>query len=389
MSAAPRARRIFLIATEASGDNLGAGLMAELRQRLGEGVSFAGIGGRAMAGQELKSLFPMEELSIIGFAAILKNIRGLMGRVDQAAKAVIADNPDLLVIIDGPEFTHRVAKRVRRHAPHIPIVDYVCPTVWAWRPWRARAMTSYLDQVMALFPFEPEAMKNLGGPPTTYVGHPLLDQIATLRPDAAERAQRDAAPMLVVLPGSRRGELRRLMPLFGATLKRILDRHPGLEVVLPTLPHLRDMVAALAANWPVQPRIVVGVAERQAAFRRARAALVKSGTVTLELALSGVPMAVAYRIAWSETLVAGLLLRVKTVVLANLVIGEKVVPEFIQHRATPGRLAAAVSDILDDGPSRQRQIAAFARLGTIMETGGRTPRQRAADIVEAALKSRQ
>jgi lipid-A-disaccharide synthase len=250
-------------------------------------------------------------------------------------------------------------------------------------------MASYIDQVMALFPFEPEAMKKLGGPPTTYVGHPLLDQIATLRPDAAERAQRDTAPMLVVLPGSRRGELRRLMPLFGATLKPILDRHPGLEVVLPTLPHLRDMVAALAAEWPVVPRIVVGMEERQAAFRRARAALVKSGTVTLELALSGVPMAVAYRIAWSETLVAGLLLRVKTVVLANLVIGQTVVPEFIQHRATPGRLAAAVSDILDDGPSRQQQIEAFARLDAIMETGGRTPRQRAADVAEAALKSPQ
>lgn len=389
MSAAPRAKRIFLIATEASGDNLGAGLMAELRERLGETVSFAGVGGRAMAERGLTSLFPMDELSIIGVAAILKSIRSLMGRIGQTANAVIADNPDLLVIIDGPEFTHRVAKRVRRRAPHIPIIDYVCPTVWAWRPWRARAMASYVDQVMALFPFEPEAMKKLGGPPTAYVGHPLLDQIATLRPDAAERAQRDAAPMLVVLPGSRRGELRRLMPLFGATLKRILDRHPGLEVVLPTLPHLRDMVASLAGGWPVVPRIVVGMEERQAAFRRARAALVKSGTVTLELALSGVPMAAAYRIPWIDTPVAALLLRVPSVVLANLVMGENAIPEFVQHRAKPGPLATAVSELLDDGPSRQRQIEAFARLDTIMETGGRTPRQRAADVVEAALNSRQ
>ena len=198
-------RKIFLIATEESGDRLGANLMKVLRQRLGGAVQFEGVGGRAMAIEGLISRFPIEELSIIGLAAVVRQLPAIMRRIRETADAVIAAAPDILVIIDSPDFTHRVAKRVRARAPHIPIVDYVSPTVWAWRPGRARAMKPYIDHVLALLPFEPAAYEELHGPPCSYVGHPLTEQIAQLRPDAAERERREGSPpVLLVLPGSRR-----------------------------------------------------------------------------------------------------------------------------------------------------------------------------------------
>jgi lipid-A-disaccharide synthase len=248
-------------------------------------------------------------------------------------------------------------------------------------------MRGYIDHVLAVLPFEPAELRKLGGPPTTYVGHPLIEQIDRLRPGAAEEARRAASPpLLAILPGSRRGELRRLMPVFGETLARLAKELPPFEVVVPTLPHLREMVGTMASSWPVTPRIVDTAEARQAAFRNARAALVKSGTVTLELALAKVPMVAAYRVAAFEALGAWLLLRIPSVILANLVLGENVVPEFLQYRCTADRLAAATAAIMVDGDARQRQLGAFARLDAIMETGGRTPRERAADVVVAAMK---
>ncbi len=301
---------------------------------------------------------------------------------------MIAQKPDVLVLVDGPEFTHRVAKRVRRAAPHIPIVDYVAPTVWAWRPWRARSMRRYVDHVMAVLPFEPKALKDLGGPPTSYVGHPLLERLGELRPSGADLERRRASPpLLLVLPGSRRGELRRLMPVFGETLNRVSRSFGPLEVVLPTLPHLRAMVEEMAASWTVPVRIVEDVESRQQAFRQARAALVKSGTVTLELALAGVPMVAAYQVALIEEAIAHLLVNAPSAILANLVLGENVVPEFLQRRCNPEQLSATLLTVLDDGPARQAQLDAFTRLDAVMETGSRTPRERAADVVMAALRA--
>ncbi len=215
-------RKIFLIATEESGDRLGANLMKVLRQRLGGAVQFEGVGGRAMAIEGLTSLFPIEELSIIGFAAVVRQLPAIMRRIRESAEAVIAAAPDILVIIDSPDFTHRVAKRVRVKAPRIPIVDYVSPTVWAWRPGRARAMKPYIDHVMALLPFEPETYEQLHGPPCSYVGHPLTEQIAQLRPNAEEQRRRDGSPpVLLILPGSRRSEIKQHMTAFGMTLTRL------------------------------------------------------------------------------------------------------------------------------------------------------------------------
>jgi lipid-A-disaccharide synthase len=383
-AAANAAPKIFLIATEESGDRLGANLMKVLRQRLGGAVQFEGVGGQSMAREGLASLFPIEQLSIMGFSAVIRQLPTILRLIRQTAAAVTQAAPDILVIIDSPDFTHRVARRVRARDPSLPIVDYVSPTVWAWRPGRARAMLGYVDHVLALLPFEPEAYQRLHGPPCSYVGHPLLEQIELLRPDADEQRRRDGQPpVLLVLPGSRRGELSHHMVVFGETLG-LLDL--PFEPVLPTMPHLQDVVREGVKNWPVQPRIIVGEQEKKAAFRSAHAALVKSGTVTLELALADVPMVAAYRVGAIEAVILRRAIQGSSVILANLVIGENVVPEFLQEDCTPAKLSAALRDILSHSPLRRRQTEAFAKIDAIMSTGGQPPSARAADIVLAAMR---
>lgn len=380
------AQKIFLIATEASGDHLGAALMRELTARQGGRIVFDGIGGREMTAAGLVSRFPIDDLAIVGFAAVVRQLPMLLRRIREAAQAVLAAKPDVLVIIDSPDFTHRVARRVRARAPSIPIVDYVSPSVWAWRPARARAMAAYIDHVLALLPFEPAAHRDLGGPPCTYVGHPLIERLDTLRPDAAERARREASPpLLLLLPGSRRGEIRYHMAVFGETLAQLAGQGIKVETVLPTMPHLLGAVRDAVAAWPVSPRIVTGEADKRAAFRMARAALAKSGTVTLELALAGVPMVAVYRGGTVEAFIARRLVRVSSVILANLVLGENVVPELLQEECTAQRIAPLLREVLGETALRERQVTAFARLDAVMETGARSPSARAADVVLAAL----
>jgi lipid-A-disaccharide synthase len=379
-------RKIFLVATEESADRLGANLMKVLRQRLGDAVQFDGVGGRAMAREGLSSLFPIEELSIVGLAAVVKQLPKILRLIRQTAEAAAECSPDILVIIDSPDFTHRVARRVRARIPSLPIVDYVSPTVWAWRPGRARAMRRYVDHVLALLPFEPEAYRRLQGPPCSYVGHPLIEQIGALRPGIEEQKRRDEAPpVLLVLPGSRRSEVRHHLQIFGETLGRVSERGMPFELILPTMPHLREAIIEGIRNWPVQPKVITGEEEKRAAFRIAHAALVKSGTSTLELALAGVPMVAAYKGGNIEAWVLRRAIRVSSVILANLVIGENVVPEFIQEECTPDKLTPALRDILADSPLRRRQIEAFGKLDTIMSTGNQPPSARAADIVLATL----
>jgi lipid-A-disaccharide synthase len=384
-------RTIFLIATEESGDRLGAALMKVLRQRLGDAVRFEGVGGQSMAREGLTSLFPIQELSIIGFAGVVKQLPKVLRLIRETVAAVMRAQPDVLVIIDSPDFTHRVARRVRARDPAIPIVDYVSPSVWAWRPGRARAMRGYIDHVLALLPFEPREYGRLQGPPCSYVGHPLTEQIGTLRPDLEEQKRRDQAPpVLLVLPGSRRSEIRHHAKIFGEALGRLQAEGVAFELILPTMPHLTEMVRESVKDWSVTPRIVAGEQEKRAVFRIAHAALAKSGTVTLELALAGVPMITAYRVGAVEAWILRRALRVNSVILANLVIGENVIQEFLQEDCTPEKLLAALREILSDSPMRRRQVEAFAGIGDIMATGNLPPSVRAADIVLATLqKSRK
>ncbi len=392
--ALPRPLSIYLVAAEESGDALGATLISALRARYGGALTLAGVGGRAMAAAGIESPFAIEQLSIFGLSAIPRRLPLILRRIRQTADAVVAARPDALVIIDSPDFTHRVARRVRRAAPEIPIVDYVSPSVWAWRSGRARAMRAYVDQVLAILPFEPATHVKLGGPPCLYVGHPLVERLAELRPDAAEQQRRQAEPPIVlILPGSRLSEVRRLLGIFDTAMTQVAERAGPMELVLPTVPHLAPYVRAAIAGWARPPRIVVDPAEKWMAFRRARAALAASGTVTLELALAAVPTVAAYRLSLFEAMVArAVRLRKKlpSFILANLTLGENVFPEFLQEDCTPDRLAGALLPLLSDTPARRRQTEALSRLDAIMGIGGAAPSAKAAAaILDLAERGRQ
>lgn len=377
---ARRPPNIFIVAGEESGDQLGGALMEALAE-VAPGTTFRGVGGRRMGASGLESLYPMDDLTAIGIAAVVGKLPTILRRLKETVEAVLADPPDVLVLVDAPDFTHRVAARVRARNPNIPIVKYVSPTVWIWRSGRAAAMRPYVDALLALLPFEPEVHRKLGGPPTFYVGHPLLQRLGELRPSPAETERRQAKPPLVlVLPGSRRREISRIGADFGAALAEVGRVHE-MELVLPTLPRLEGLVRETIANWPLKPRIVTSEAEKLAAFRSAHASLAASGTVTLELALAGIPHVAAYRIGWLEAQIGRRVLKGTTVILANLVAGENVVPEFLQEYCTVPALVGALTALLEDSPARRRQEAAFARFDDIFGIAGPSPSARAAEVV--------
>ncbi len=380
---------VFLVAGEESGDRLGAALMRALRERTGGQVRFVGVGGREMAAEGVASLYPIADLPIIGFSAIPRRLPKILRLMRLTVKAVVAKRPHVLVVIDSPGFTQGIARRVRAADPTIAIVQYVSPSVWAWRPGRARAMRAYIDHVLALLPFEPAVHQRLGGPPCTYVGHPLVEQVRNLRPNFEEARRRLAAPpVLLVLPGSRAAEIERLFGVFSDAVAQVHDRLGSLEVVVATVPHLVDPIRTAVARWPLRARIVVESADKQAAFRTATVALAKSGTVTLELALAGVPMIAAYKVTALEYLAVGrgILKRLPSIILTNLLLGENVVPELLQHNCTAEKLAAALLPLFGDTPERRRQVEAFSRLDAIMEVGSSVPAMRAADVVLAAAR---
>jgi lipid-A-disaccharide synthase len=358
--------RVALVAGEHSGDQLGFKLMRALREaRQGE-VAFSGLGGEAMEAEGLKSLFPIGDIAVMGILPVLARLPTLLARIRKAVEAIIAARPDVLVIIDSPDFTHRVARRVRAALPKLPIVDYVSPSVWAWRPGRAKAMRTYVDCVLALLPFEPEVYRRLAGPRCVYVGHPLIERLGELRPNADEASRRASwPPLIVVLPGSRRSEVTRLMADFGGALAALRQSVGPFSLVLPTLPHIEREVRAMAANWPEPPTITLGEAAKYSAFRGAHASLAASGTATLELALAGVPMVGAYKVSLVEEQLK-YLIKVPSILLPNLILGERAIPEKLQKDCTPVALAEALAEIVRDGPARAAQLEALSRLDQLM-----------------------
>ncbi len=385
----PAALKIFLVAVEESGDRLGAALMRALRERTGGAIAFAGVGGRGMVAEGLTSLHSIDDFSIIGLSSIPQRLPRIMRHLRDTLHALRRGRPDALIVIDSPGYNLWLARFAHRANPALRIFSYVSPSVWAWRPQRARAMRRFINHVLALLPFEPAAHQRLGGPPCSYVGHPIIAEVSALRPDAMAARRRLAdPPVVLVLPGSRRGEVERLAAIFGNAVGLLHDRVGPLEVVVPTVPHLAPAVEAAIRSWPIEARIVVDPVEKHAAYRIARLALAKSGTVTLELALAGVPMAAAYRVSAFDYAVGKRLVQVSSIILANLVLGENIVPEFIQADCTAENLCNALVPLVGDTPERRRQIEAFARLDQIMEIGAQAPAQRAADIVLAGLPRR-
>jgi lipid-A-disaccharide synthase len=377
--------RLVIIAGEHSGDALGAKLMARLNAVRPGQIQYTGVGGDLMAAEGLTSLFPLSDVAVMGPAAILARLPTLIRRVYATVDAALAARPDVVVIIDSPEFTHPIAKRIRRRARHIPIIDYVSPSVWAWRPGRAKRMRQYIDHVLALLPFEPDAHKRLGGPPCTYVGHPLIerqDWLKALDPSSLQRQLNlvDGAPVLLVLPGSRSSEVRHLMDDFGRTISQLHVLNIFPVVILPVVESVRPLVEKALERWPMKPHLISGEDDKFRAFKLADAALAASGTVTLELALVGTPMVVAYKVDRIATVVR-YFIKAQSIVLANLVLGENAFPEFIQEQCTPAQLSKALAALLHSTPERAAQLAALARIPSLMRLAEGTPSGAAAAVV--------
>ncbi len=374
--------RVFLVAGEASGDRLGASLMAGLRD-LAPGAAFDGIGGTAMQAEGLVSRFAMDELSVMGLAEVLPKYRHLKRRIAETAGWVVETAPDVLLTIDSPDFCLRVAAQVKERSD-IRCVHYVVPSVWAWRAGRAQKMARSLDQVLALLPFEPPFMEAVGLR-CDFVGHPVAaEPVATDAELAAFRAEQGLgdAPLVLVLPGSRRAEVARLAPVFGEALRPVLARRPEARVVLPAAPGMADTLRQAAARWPGAPLVLEpAAAEKRAAFRAAGVALAASGTVSLELAAAGTPMVIAYDMNWMTWQIVSRMVRVDTVTLVNLVTGRKAVPEFLGPACKPALIAAALSALLEDPAAAGAQRAAMDETMRLLGRGAEPPGLRAARAV--------
>ncbi|MBN8294054.1 lipid-A-disaccharide synthase [Rhodobacter sp. NTK016B] len=380
--------KLFVIAGEPSGDALGGALMAGLKT-LAPDTRFTGIGGPQMEAQGLSSLFPMDDLSVMGLAEILPKYFHLKRRIRETADAIAAEAPDAVITIDSPDFCLRVLALARAKAPGLKTIHYVAPSVWAWRPGRAAKMARHVDHVLALLPFEPPYME-AAGMTCDFVGHPIAaEPVASVAEAQAFRAAHDIAPdapLLLALPGSRRGEIERLGPVFSDTLARLSV--PGLRVVIPTVPARAEQVRALSHAWPGAPVILDAASTppdiKRAAFRAADAALAASGTVSLELAAASTPMVIAYRMNALTSAIITRMLRIDTVTLVNLVSESRAVPEFLGPDCRPDRIAPALQGLLTDPAARAAQLEAMHLTMSRLGREGPPPGLRAAQSVLTA-----
>ncbi|WP_136661123.1 lipid-A-disaccharide synthase [Nitratireductor sp. XY-223] len=384
--------KLAIIAGEPSGDLLGADLIAALAA--GRPVELVGVGGEAMTAQGLSSLFDYSDLSIVGVGQIVAQLPKLLGHIRKAANAIIAADPDVLVIIDSPEFTHRVAARVRKALPRLPIVNYVCPTVWAWKPERAPRMTAYVDHVLSIFPFEADVVAKLGGPPLTYVGHRLASDASLLAAATGQMAKRSNnisqalpvsdAPLCLILPGSRNGEVKRLLSDFGETARLLAERMPHVRFQIPTLPRLEERVRAGVAEWDVPVRVTATAEEKWQAFEEADVALAASGTVLLELALVGVPCISAYRIDPLSKLIVHRI-TAWTAALPNFIADYPLINEYMQEMIRPGLMARRLERLLHLSSERHEMLHGFDHVRSAM-AADRPPAEIAADVVSRLVE---
>jgi lipid-A-disaccharide synthase len=380
---------IYVIAGEPSGDFLGARLMAALKERTQGSVRFAGIGGEEMAAQGLQSRVPLDELAVMGVAEVLPRARRIFRHVAATVEDVVRLRPDAVVTIDSSGFTWRVAQRLRRRGERVPLIHYVAPMVWAWRAGRARRMARWYDHLMVLLPFEPPYFTAVGLS-CAYVGHPVIESGADRGDGPAFRQRHDiaaAAPLVILLPGSRRGEARRLLPVFKDAVSVLAARHPGLRVALPTTATVRALAGAMVADWPV-PVILVERGEKYDAFAAGTVALAASGTVALELALAQLPAVIAYRINRLTHALVKRVVKIRYSHLLNLVLGREAVPELLQDNCTPARLAEEAARLIDDPAARARQLAACREGLEALGLGALSPGLRAADQVLAIIAAR-
>ena len=379
-----RPLRISFVVGEASGDELGADLMTTLKARHSGTIEFSGLGGKAMGEAGLVPLFDIEEIAVMGISAVVGRLPAIMKRISQTAQAIIDERPDVLFIIDSPDFTHRVAKKVRTVLPDLSVINYICPSVWAWRPSRAKKMTGYVDHVLAILPFEPDALERLEGPSATFIGHPLGEHAVAPRAVPKKGEKRT----LLVLPGSRSGEVKRLLPAFKGTIEVLSKRRSDFDIVIPAVERQESTIRAHVKDWAVKPQVVTGNEAKKTAFAAAHAALTASGTVCLELTMAGVPTVSTYRLdpmakqlrpfikAWSAN-------------LPNLILDYPAVPEFFDEFVRPNILARHLDRLLDGTPERKAQTQACLTVQKIMQQANDRPAaEKAVDVMEALLKNK-
>jgi lipid-A-disaccharide synthase len=383
--------KIAIIAGEVSGDLLGADLIAALQSQYAGDIELIGVGGPALEALGLKSLFDFSELSVMGITQVLAKLPRFISLIGKTAKALVTEKPDLLLIVDSPDFTHRVARKMRAALPALPVVNYVCPSVWAWKEYRAQAMLGYVDAVLAVLPFEPAVMQRLGGPKTHFIGHRLASNPAVLACRAA-RSLRPVAQMgepktIMLLPGSRGAEISGLTPVFGDAVRIFVDRNGPTRFLLPTLARREQMVRDAVKNWAVQPEILVGDEEKWQAFAQADAAIAASGTVLLELALAGVPVVSTYKTDW---LIKLLHKRIKiwTGSLPSVIADYVVLPEYLNEQLRGASLARWMERLSSDTPEYRAMMQGFDLVWQRMQT--ETPAGEAgAKVVLDLLRDRQ
>jgi lipid-A-disaccharide synthase len=368
--------RLYFVVGESSGDALGADLL-DCFKRLKVDVEPLGLGGPKMQAHGLNPIFPSSEIAIMGISGVVTRLPSLLKRVRQVADDIIRKQPDAVLLIDSPDFAKQVARRVKSKMPDIKVIKYVCPTVWSWRPGRAVKMNAYCDHVLAILPFEPTVMRELGGPPTTYIGHPLA-KLAGVS-DLKAKLKPKKPPHVMLLPGSRKSEVSRLLPIMKTTVDQLRERGLVARFTLPAVPHLEDYIREATRTWLYQPEILSGEDAKLEAMQDADAAIAASGTAILELAMYGVPCVSIYK---PDPALNALrfLIKAWTGALPNLIADKVIVPERINEFAHPGYIARLIEALLVSGPERQAQIRGFELVHKIMQQE-RAPGEIAVEII--------
>ncbi len=371
----------FIVACEPSGDLLGAKLMIALRAITRGHVRFEGVGGERMQAEGLNTLFQLSELTLFGVFEVIPKIPHVLKRLDETARSVRLIKPSAVITIDGPDFSFRLAKKLQKE--NIPLIHYVAPTVWAWRPGRARKVAKLYDHMMAILPFEPPYFEKVGLP-CTFVGHSIMEQGADKGDAARFRAMMnipDNVKVITVLPGSRRSEIKRLAPVFAQTLKHMQPFIHGCKVIVPTLPHVLDFLSPYLKDWPIKPTVLLGDQQKYDAFAASHVALAASGTVALELAMAGTPHIIAYKLNPLTVLLCRWFIKVKFANLVNLLLDRRVVPEFLQHHCTPEKMSSAMYELWSDDMPRNAQRDAFAEVKRMLTFDEIPPSEKAARVV--------
>jgi len=368
--------RVYFVVGEASGDALGADLIDHLRALAGD-VEALGLGGTKMQERGLEPLFDVSQIAIMGLSGVVKKLPSLLARARQVAVDILEKDPDVVLLIDSPEFAKVVAKRTKAKRPDLPVVKYVCPTVWSWRPGRAAKMNSYVDHVLAILPFEPEVMRDLGGPETTYVGHPLARLAGTI--DFKKKRKPKNPPNILLLPGSRNSEASRLMPILRETIAILEERGQSGNYLLPAVPHLRSMIEKEIATWDVKPELLDEEQAKLEAMQTGDVAIAASGTAILELAMYGVPTISIYKLDPAINALR-FMMKAWTAALPNLIADKVIVPERINEFARPGYIARLAEDLLIESSQRAAQIEGFKLVHDKMQQE-KPPGQKCAEVV--------